>query len=165
MTKEPYEPKDNEHYKKFYEPKGKGVCGVDVLAVLTKSSLKQILRIWKNYAGYTYLLELKIMLKKLGYNYILKRGNKRKDFPYLENKINICRVQWVGKEGGKYHGYKCWHDACLKTHWILIEGDMFYCNDGGWSELRWLPEYLENGYITSYLEINKNASTKNKISR
>ncbi len=150
-----YEPKDNEYYKKIYEPQGNGVCGVAILAVLTRSSLKQILRIWKNYIGYTSHSELKRMLKILGYDYKQKQGHKGKTFPYLENKIHICRIQWVGKEGGKYHGYKSWHEACSNTHWILIEADMFYCNGDGWAELRWLPEYLEEGYITSYLEITK----------
>ena len=28
----------------------------------------------------------------------------------------------------------------------------------GWMELRWLPEYLEKGYITSYLEIYKHTN-------
>ncbi len=150
-----YEPKDNQKYIDIYEPQGNGVCGVAILAVLTRTTLKNILKIWKNYIGYTSHSELKIMLRKLGYNYKQKQGHKSKTFLYLEDKINICRVQWIGKDGGKYHGYNCWHDACSNTHWILIQGDMFYCNGTGWAELRWLPEYLEEGYITSYLEINK----------
>jgi len=30
---------------------------------------------------------------------------------------------------------------------------MVYCNGQGWFEIKWLPEYLEKGYITSYLEV------------
>ncbi len=158
MTIVDFIPKDNEYYRKIYEPQGNGVCGVALLAVLTKSTLKNVLRTWGGiggYRGYTGLSELKIMLKKLGFNFKLHRGNKAKNFKLYEDKTHICRVQWLGKEGGEYHGYKCFHDACSQSHWILIIGDMFYCNSGGWSELRWLPEYLENGYITSYLEVSK----------
>ncbi len=147
-------PADNERYRKLYESTGRGVCGPAVMAVLLRKNIVSILAKLPDYKGYMPLRELqKHLLSVYGIKTKWKNNHKKKSFPSLEKRA-IARVQWVGKEG-KYHGYKYFTEASRHTHFILIDHDRYFCNNGEWSEMRWLPEYLEAGYITSYLEIIK----------
>ena len=147
-----FEPLDNKKYRNIYEPQGKGICGIATLAVILKCSIAHILKKWGDYEGYVLNGKLRTFLENEGYEVKMLRGNKRKDFP-IENKLHLCRVQWIGQGGGRFHGYSNWHDASCHTHLIVIDKDMVYCNDEGWFEISRLPEYLKKGYITSYLEI------------
>lgn len=130
MDKGLFEPEDNQKYRDIYEPQGKGICGIAALAVIQKCSITSILKKWGDYEGYAPNKKLRAFLEKEGYKVKMFRGNKRKDFP-IKEEMHLCRVQWVGQEGGKFHGYSNWHDATCNTHLIVIEGDMVYCNGQG----------------------------------
>ena len=151
-----FEPLDNQEYRDIYEPQGRGICGISCLAVICKCSCKEILGKWGDYRGFTPNRELRSFLEKEGYIIKVFRGNKRKDFPYFEDKIYLCRVQWLGDEGGEFHGYSNWHDATCNTHLIVVDGTKVYCNAQGWFNLELLPQYLgDEGYITSFFEVQK----------
>lgn len=146
-------PKDNEYYRKIYEPKGKGICGISVLAVLLKKSCREILEEIGDYKGYIGFRVLRKFLEKNNFKFKQKKGNCSKSIYITPNRKLICRVQWVGKDKGKYHGYTSWREATCNTHYIIIEDDFVFCNAEGWFEIKFLKKYLEEGYITSYLEV------------
>ena len=154
--KDDFVPKDNEYYRKFYEKLKKGSCGIACVAVFFKKNIKNVLKEdFPNYKGCMNLRSLHSHLILKGFKCKWKNNHRKKTINLLDDKIAFARIQWVGKGRGKFHGYTSWHEASCNTHFILIDADRWFTNDGGWSEVRWLPEYLERGYITSYLEISK----------
>ena len=158
-------PPDNDYYRREYESKEKGICGLAVLAVLFRTTIDEILDAYqvflkKEYPSYLSLKDLRAFLSHHGYKTMMKNGHKAKTFPLPEEDgTTIARIQWEGSDGGKYHGYRSWQEATCNTHWVLImehEGTAFvFCNGEGWfnnHDYRY-REYLKPGYITSYLEV------------
>ncbi|HDZ25570.1 hypothetical protein LCGC14_1192060 [marine sediment metagenome] len=147
-------PEDNEYYRKFYEKQKKGSCGIACVAVYFHKNIKDVLRVdFPNYKGHMSIRDLhSLLILKYGLQCKWRNNHCKKTINLPPNKSAFARIQWVGK-GGKFHGYSSWHEASCNTHFILIDADRFFTNDGGWAEIRWLPEYLEPGYITSYIEV------------
>ncbi len=150
-------PKDNEAYRQIYEPQGRGVCGISVLAVLFKTNLKNIFDELKyEYKGYFGVKEMRDFLDRKGIKTKQKRGNKGYEIP-KDVKTAMVRIQWKGKDGGDFHGYDSWYEASCHTHYILLIENYYFCNGSGFFKIEQLKDYLEegDGYITSYLEIRK----------
>ena len=137
-----------------------GICGQSCLAVIEKSSIKNILMNWKkvglDFKGYSGWKQLREYLKKRGYEVKQKRS---KDLKFLFEKFYILRIQWIG-EGEKkekpFYGYGHWAEASAYTHFIVVKGNEFFCNEYGLFNIDKLGHYLSNynAVITSALEIN-----------
>lgn len=156
-----YVPEDLEKYRKLYEPKGKGVCGIACLSVILGKSLATILDEWNEeigpYDGHTRNRDLRKFLEYKGFK-VKQRGlRKGLNISLRPNTLALCRVQWKGTEGGDFHGYKLWIDATRNTHLIVVSDLYIFCNSVGWFNRAKLLDYLQsgNGYLTSYLEIDK----------
>lgn len=148
-------PEDNEYYRKIYEPQRKGICGIAILGVLLNKNCTQILEEWGDYDGSVRDKDMRNFLENYGFIVKKRNGNKSRNIIFNKEKKQICSIQWVGKDGGKYHGHRCWTDASKNRHFILVIKDYFFCNANGWQPIQYLSKYLQfrNGYITSYLEI------------
>jgi hypothetical protein len=148
-----YVPPDNQRLRDTFEANGGGICGVAVLAALKRTTVSDILQDWKDYPGHAPMKDMRRMLNKYGYNVVQRNGRKARNINLPPDTVAICRVQWLGGDGGSFHGYNSWVEASRNTHCILIEGSQVYCNVEGWFPKSKLPGYLKEGYITSYLEV------------
>lgn len=156
-----YVPRDNDSTRELYEREGLGVCGPAVIATLTKKKVGTIIDDYiEHYKGHQTFRNIKEILKLLGINFKQKNGHKVKEFPLPKTEYSIVRVQWLGKGNlDKYHGWNYWVEATQNTHYILIrkigKKRFCFCNAIGWFFInnQTTRDYLEEGYITSYLDI------------
>ena len=154
-----YTPWDNAKYRDFYESRDGGSCGLAVLAVLQKSPILDVKIKWeklikKEYEGFAKAKDIQNYLKSNGYVFKRKLGRRRTWFPGEKNKIYFLRIQWIGPDEGKFHGYNSWYEASCNTHYLFVKEQSVFCNQGLWFDKKDLKTYLKKGYITSYLEIN-----------
>ena len=153
-----YVPSDNILYRNIYEAHGGGTCGLACLAVLLRTTIKEMLRQYHDFHGFSDYKEVKRILVAHGYEIKQKGGKKATSLALPQGVVAIVRIQWLGKDNGKFHGYKFWIEANKNTHYIYVEGEYFYCNANGWNKLSELSTYLSakpKGYITSYLEVRE----------
>jgi len=152
-------PPDNEEARKhlnFDTPSGYwGTCGPAAIAVLSNKSVKEIISMWDGYKGYAPLKDMQLIMKKLGYNVIRKKGAKSKQFPEPTTDAAIIRIQWLQEDGTEFP----WWSATQNTHYVLmqkIEGEWWiFCNSNLWfkKESEEGKKYLEMGFVSSYLEV------------
>lgn len=149
-------PHDNEYYRDFYESQGKGSCGLSILAVIFRKSIKEILDGWKDYKGHAPVQELRRFLE---INCLkIKKKNIIESYDILKsnNARAIFRIQWLGNKEGKFHGWDSWFEATSNTHYLYLENNYLFCNVDLWFPKENLYHYLgNNGIITSSLEIEE----------
>jgi len=137
-----------------------GICGQSCLAVIEKSSIEDVLKNWEkvglDFKGYTGWKQLREYLEKRDYEVKQKRA---KDLRFIFEKFYILRIQWIG-EGKKkekpFYGHGHWAEASAYTHFIIVKGNEFFCNEYGLFKITELENYLSNynAVITSAMEIN-----------
>jgi len=160
-----FEPKD------FLEFEPQGTCGLSVIAVLEHRDVASIKKDWESvlgaWEGFANFKDIERLLQAHNIPFIRKRGLKATDFPKINTKYAIVRVQWLKDDGTEYY----WREAPLHTHYVLLqkegEKQWLFCNSKGWFEQTspFYLFYLEGnedvcgGYITSYLEIEDLATS------
>lgn len=161
MRQELFIPKDVEEMTEKHSIDKGGICGQSCLAVIEKQSVSKVLGDWiamgLEWRGWSGWRQLANYLKNKGFNVKQVRNTDDKNASY------IARIQWLGNKENKekpFYGWGHWSEASAHTHFIVIQGSNFFCNE----EEDWLPindeEYSLEGYleynggiITSYLKI------------
>ena len=157
-------------------PDGKGywgVCGPSVIAVLTRTMVKEAITDWAGvFKGYAPMKEVQATLEELGYTVVRKKGNKARMFPEPTTDVAIIRVQWLKEDGTEFY----WAAQTPNTHWVIMQkinsdkstnsyGEIsddgewwIFCNGQLWfkKDSEQGKEYLKRGYVSSYLEISLN---------
>lgn len=162
-------PPDNDKLRAAWEntPKHGGTCGPASIAALERTTVHAVIDSWagrtarEGWRGFSPMKEIKATLEKLGYSVAIKGGRKSKVFPTPQTDVAIVRVQWLKDDGTTYP----WFEAPKYSHYVLMQryqdGEDWYifCNgeDWGWfgAHGRDAIEYLEHGYVSSYLEVKK----------
>lgn len=153
-------PKDNDFMTDKYKIERGGICGQACLAIIEKSSIKEVMDNWKKlnmeFKGYSGWKQLREYLKKRGFTVKLKRMDNLGEFSW--KKFYLLRVQWIG-EGKKkekpFYGWGHWCEASAYTHFIVYHKGKVFCNETGWFDYHGLNKYLENAVATSAMEIYK----------
>lgn len=146
----------------FDKPGAWGYCGPACCAVIAQKNLSEIMAEWEDqfgtYIGYAKWKQLVNYLRGRGYEVKRKR---LKDGRIIRKRgyYQLCRVQWYESKDDAdkpSYGWGHWAEATKNTHFILVDGDYFFCNDTGWLLTKMLSSYLKGkGVITSYLRVKK----------
>lgn len=145
-----YEPKDNKELREQYEPDG-GVCGPACIAVMQHMTVAEVIEKWPvPYPGHSQVRHLKEAARRCGLKLKQRGAGKSDDVPA---DYAIARVQWLGPHQSEWHGWTSFWEATCNTHFIVMQGKKVWCNSDGWFDRSRLPKYLEDGYITSYMEV------------
>lgn len=154
-------PSDNQEMtEKYLKDKG-GVCGQCCIAVIERSSVKDVLENWQDmgleWKGWSGWKQLKQYLEKRSYKVKLKRMNNLGSFIY--DNYYILRVQWLGEKENQekpFYGWGHWTEASAHTHFIIVHQGQIFCNETGWFYYHKLTNYLNenNGVITSAMEVS-----------
>lgn len=138
---------------------GKGTCGPCAIAAATNKRIQQIIDGWDDgYKGTAGVREVERELKKYGFVTVFKQGRKAKKL-VMPNGYLAALAFIQCKE------YKSYIERQKHTHWIFLvmyDGDLqVFCNRDGWFSAATKPEYLNEGYIRSFLVL-ENYSLKNR---
>lgn len=136
-----------------------GCCAQACIAVVQRITIKEVFKRWEKHGlewkGHTPVSQLRKYMDKEGYYTKLITTKNKTDFlsPYY-----LIRIQWIGngeKKEKPFFGYSHWTIASSNTHYVLRQGDRFFCNETGWFED--IDQYLSNnqpiGQVTSIIEI------------
>lgn len=157
MTTKKFIPNDYKEQTEIHLEKG-GCCGQCCLAVIQRIKVKDVFDRWRlhdlEWKGYTSVKQLREYLSKEGYKAKLISTKNKTDF---KAPFYILRIQWLGsgkKQEKPFYGYDSWYEASANTHFIVKEGDNFFCNGSGW--FNQIDSYLTTetkGIVTSMYEI------------
>ena len=155
-----FTPPDCEEQTKLYLKEKGGCCGQACLAVVQRLPIKEVFERWKKHGlewkGHTSIKQFREYMDKEGYDVKLITTKNGTDW---KAPFYFIRIQWMG-EGKKrekpFYGWGHWAVASAYTHFILREGDRFFCNENGWFDA--IDPYLEiepKGIVTSVYEIRQ----------
>lgn len=154
-----FTPPDGEEQTKLHLKEKGGCCGQACIAVVQRLPIKEVFERWQRHnlewKGHTTIKQFREYMDKEGYDTKLittKNGTNWKAPFYF------IRIQWLG-EGDKkekpFYGHPHWTIASAYTHFVLREGNRFFCNENGWFDA--IDQYLEceepKGTVTSVYEI------------
>ena len=141
-----------------YLGEGKGICGQSCLAVIERTSIKEILENWEDmgieFKGYSGWKQLKEYLDRRGWNPKLLRMNNLGTFK--PKNFYLLRVQWIGdgeKQDKPFYGWGHWSQASANTHFIIVHQGKIFCNETGWFDTNKLEGYLGNAVVTSAMKV------------
>ena len=157
-----YTPTDCKSMTEQYRIDGGGICGQSCLAVIERTTIKNILNNWKKmgieFKGWSGWNQLRKYLEKRGF---IVRQLRKDNLNILNpNYFYIGRVQWIGNRENKekpFYGWDHWSKASANTHFIVFHKGKFFCNE----ENKWINNYnIENylnkeGIVTSLLELKR----------
>jgi len=165
MRTEFFIPEDNELMRSLFEVNKKGTCGPSCIAVLCKCKVAEIIFNWKkytdkkgfvdntNYRGFAPVKELMSEIESRGFKIKKQRGLKARKFPHPKTGLAIVRVVFLKEDGTEFY----W--MAQPSHYILIKkisGKWWvFSNDMCWVEEKNAEDLLVNGYVSSYIEIQK----------
>lgn len=160
-------PSDTKAMTEKYSVDKGGICGQACLAVIEKSTIREVMFNWaslkmefKGWSGWKQLRE-----------YLEKRGHKvklrKKEIEFEEDAFYILRVQWLGEKDNKekpFYGWGHWTEASAHTHFIVVNNGEVFCNEDGIFKVKFLNGYLaEEAVVTSVMEVQSslNESSRN----